>query len=61
MSNTKLVIKSVDMLSWTYIIMSSLTIGTKIVVGFVCYQTTFADVAHTFLTKVDMGVLVQNC
>jgi hypothetical protein len=42
-------------------IMSSLTTGAKIVVGFVWYQTTLADVAHMFLTKVNVGAPMWNC
>jgi hypothetical protein len=41
--------------------MSSLTIGAKIVAGFVWYQTALVDVTHTFLTKDNMGVSMWNC
>jgi hypothetical protein len=42
-------------------IMSSLTTDAKIVARFVWYRTTLANVAHMFLTKVNMGALVRNC
>jgi len=41
--------------------MSSLTTGAKIVVGFVWYRTALVDVAHTFFTRVNVGAPVENC